>query len=52
MSSRADPAVEAENLTRTFGTTIALDSATFTVACGEIFGLLGPNGAGKPNPEL
>jgi ABC-2 type transport system ATP-binding protein len=47
MSSRADPAVEAEDLTRTFGATTALDRASFTVHRGEIFGLLGPNGAGK-----
>jgi ABC-2 type transport system ATP-binding protein len=47
MSSRAEPAVEAEDLTRTFGTTIALDRASFRVSRGEIFGLLGPNGAGK-----
>jgi ABC-2 type transport system ATP-binding protein len=47
MSSRADPAVEAEDLTRTFGATTALDRASFTVYRGEIFGLLGPNGAGK-----
>jgi ABC-2 type transport system ATP-binding protein len=46
-SSRAELAVEAENLTKLFGTTIALDGATFTVARGEVFGLLGPNGAGK-----
>jgi ABC-2 type transport system ATP-binding protein len=39
--------VEAHGLTRDFGTTRALDGATFTVAAGEIFGLLGPNGAGK-----
>ncbi len=47
MSSKAEPAVEAEDVTRAFGTTIALDGATFAVAKGEIFGLLGPNGAGK-----
>jgi ABC-2 type transport system ATP-binding protein len=47
MSSRADPAVEVENLTRTFGATTALDRVSFTVDRGEIFGLLGPNGAGK-----
>ncbi|HEY2508130.1 MAG TPA: ATP-binding cassette domain-containing protein [Streptosporangiaceae bacterium] len=40
-------AVEVSNLRRTFGTTTALDGASFTVGYGEIFGLLGPNGAGK-----
>ena len=47
MTSRAEPAVEVEGLTRYFGATRALDGATFTVGQGEIFGLLGPNGAGK-----
>jgi ABC-2 type transport system ATP-binding protein len=47
MNSRADLAVEAENLTKTFKTTTALDHASFRVYQGEIFGLLGPNGAGK-----
>jgi ABC-2 type transport system ATP-binding protein len=47
MSSRPEPVVEAEDLTRTFGAMTALDGASFTVYRGEIFGLLGPNGAGK-----
>jgi len=47
MSSSADPAVQAVGLTRDFGTTRALDGASFEVGRGEIFGLLGPNGAGK-----
>ena len=47
MTSRAEPAVEVEDLTRDFGATRALDGASFTVGQGEIFGLLGPNGAGK-----
>lgn len=40
-------AVSAENLTRTFGTFVAVDHINFQVGKGEIFGFLGPNGAGK-----
>ncbi len=40
-------AVEAEELTRVFGTFVAVDRVSFTVHEGEIFGFLGPNGAGK-----
>ena len=41
------PPVEAEGLTRDFGTLRAVDNLSFQVARGEIVGLLGPNGAGK-----
>lgn len=47
MTCSASAAVDVCGLTKNFGATRALDQATFTVACGEIFGLLGPNGAGK-----
>lgn len=39
--------VEVENLTRTFGTFVAVDHISFRVREGQIFGFLGPNGAGK-----
>ena len=39
--------IEVRNLTRKFGELTAVDSLTFQVAEGEVFGLLGPNGAGK-----
>jgi ABC-2 type transport system ATP-binding protein len=39
--------IEAENLTKRFGDTIADDAVTFAVRPGETYGLLGPNGAGK-----
>tara|TARA_Y100000813_G_scaffold51515_1_gene36033 strand:- start:1934 stop:3664 length:1731 start_codon:yes stop_codon:yes gene_type:complete len=39
--------VEAQELTRRFGTFTAADRINFQVARGEIFGLIGPNGAGK-----
>ncbi|MDP2470699.1 MAG: ABC transporter ATP-binding protein [Candidatus Palauibacterales bacterium] len=40
-------AVTARGLTRRFGDFTAVDSVTFDVARGEVFGFLGPNGAGK-----
>ena len=39
--------VEVENLTKRFGDFVAVNSLSFSVGHGEIFGLLGPNGAGK-----
>lgn len=36
-----------ENITKKFGTQMAVDDVSFAVESGEIFGLLGPNGAGK-----
>lgn len=43
----AEPAILVEKLHKTFDTVVAVDSLTFQVNRGEIFGLLGPNGAGK-----
>lgn len=40
-------AIRAENLTKIFGSFVAVDSISFEVAKGEIFGFLGANGAGK-----
>lgn len=39
--------VEANVLTKRFGTFTAAHNISFTIESGEIFGLLGPNGAGK-----
>ncbi len=39
--------VEARDLTRTFGSFVAVDRVSFSVHPGEIFGFLGSNGAGK-----
>src|SRR3954463_12661508 len=43
----AVPALRAENLSKRFSTTLAVDQLSLTVPPGEIFGFLGPNGAGK-----
>jgi ABC-2 type transport system ATP-binding protein len=39
--------VSTENLTRKFGSFVAVDNISFEVIKGEIFGFLGANGAGK-----
>ena len=41
------PVIEANGLTRRFGTFTAAENIRFSVPRGQIFGLLGPNGAGK-----
>lgn len=41
------PAIEVQDLHKTFGETQAVQGVSFTVKPGEIFSLLGPNGAGK-----
>jgi ABC-2 type transport system ATP-binding protein len=40
-------AIEVKDLTRDYNRVRALDSISFEVLTGEIFGFLGPNGAGK-----
>src|SRR5512135_3820814 len=39
--------IHAENLTKRFRETLAVDGLNLDVAEGEVFGFLGPNGAGK-----
>jgi ABC-2 type transport system ATP-binding protein len=39
--------IHAENLTKRFRETLAVDALSLDVAEGEVFGFLGPNGAGK-----
>ncbi len=40
-------AIQTNDLTKRFGSFTAVDSVSFEVRRGEVFGLLGPNGAGK-----
>lgn len=39
--------IRVETLTKEYGSVRAVDSLSFTVESGEVFGFLGPNGAGK-----
>lgn len=47
MIIRGDSMLEVKNVTKTFGSLVAVDNLSFQVENGEIFGLLGENGAGK-----
>ena len=40
-------AIEVKNLTKRYGSFVALDDVNITVSGGKIIGLLGPNGSGK-----
>jgi ABC-2 type transport system ATP-binding protein len=40
-------AIDARGLTKTFRAVTAVDTQSFTVPRGEVFGLIGPDGAGK-----
>jgi ABC-2 type transport system ATP-binding protein len=42
-----DKLIIAQNLTKSFGATIAVDNLSLQVQAGEIYGLVGPDGAGK-----
>jgi len=39
--------IEARDLTKNYGSQLALDRVNFNVESGRIVGLIGPNGAGK-----
>jgi ABC-2 type transport system ATP-binding protein len=43
----SDLVIEAQNLTRKFKDTVAVDKLDLSVKRGEVFGLVGPDGAGK-----
>src|SRR5579863_10757006 len=41
------PVIQVSRVRKTYGSTMAVEEASFEVNEGEIFGLIGPNGAGK-----
>jgi len=41
------PAIQVEDVTKTFGDTAAVDNVSLTVPEGAIYGFIGPNGSGK-----
>ena len=40
-------AVDAADVTKSYGQLVAVDHLSLQVAPGEVYGILGPNGAGK-----
>ena len=47
VSSEEEPIVRIENVTKTFGTTYAVDDISLNIQRGEFFSLLGASGCGK-----
>lgn len=47
LANNENIAIDILNLKKQFGNFTAVDSISFRVRRGEIFGFLGPNGAGK-----
>jgi ABC-2 type transport system ATP-binding protein len=45
--AESSPAIEVQELTRRFGSFVAVDRLSFSIEEGEVFGFLGPNGSGK-----
>jgi ABC-2 type transport system ATP-binding protein len=46
-SSPSSPSIVAKDLTKAFGSLVAVDHISFEIVPGRIYGLLGPNGSGK-----
>ena len=47
MTMAGNQVISVDRLVKRYGVLTAVDSVSFGVARGEVFGLLGPNGAGK-----
>ena len=47
MTAFSPPAIEVDDLVKSYGEIDAVRGVSFTVPPGEVFGFLGPNGAGK-----
>jgi ABC-2 type transport system ATP-binding protein len=46
-STTDDIAIQATDLTKTYGSEVALDGVSLSIPTGTVYGFLGPNGAGK-----
>jgi branched-chain amino acid transport system ATP-binding protein len=47
MGDPSTPVLEVRNLTRRFGSLLAVNDVSFSVNQGQVFGIAGPNGSGK-----
>jgi ABC-2 type transport system ATP-binding protein len=46
-AATSSPVISVSHLSKSYGSTVAVDDVSLEVRQGEIFGLIGPNGAGK-----